>query len=82
MVPALYIGIENDESCTLVVKGAWPEAVTLQNVNEVTEEVLSALLMKVADLDTGLLVAGPPCQPFSNLNDDKKGFEDPATPVS
>ena len=33
--------------------------------------------MKVADLDTGLLVAGPPCQPFSNLNDDKRGFEDP-----
>ena len=40
VVPALYIGIENDESCTLVVKGAWPEAITLQNVNEVTEEVL------------------------------------------
>jgi len=49
LIPALYIGIDHDEACHVVIEGAWPEAVLLKNVNDITEAVLADLLRDVPD---------------------------------
>ncbi len=55
-----------------------PQAITFDaNVAELEETPLAYLLGTMPSWDTGLVVGGPPCQDFSGLNAQKKGFDDP-----
>ena len=74
--PVLYISIETDRGCAEVVHRAWPAAVPLHKVEDVKVSTLQAIFKKYPKLDTGLVIGGSPCQPFSALNPDRKGWDD------
>jgi len=74
--PALYISIETDKGCAEVVHRAWPDTVPLHKVEEVKVSTLQEIFRKYPKLDTGLVIGGSPCQPFSALNPDRKGWDD------
>ncbi len=68
--PALYISIECDAHCAEVVRKHWPEALAVDTLENATPRVLQALLERAPRgiLKRGLMVGGPPCQPFTALN--------------
>ena len=74
--PALYISIESDGECAQVVWRTWQSRVSFELVEGVSVEELRTTLATVPTLELGLVVAGPPCQGFSGLNRDRKGFKD------
>ena len=49
---------------------------SLELVEGVSVEELQTALATIPTLELGLVVAGPPCQGFSGLNRDRKGFKD------
>ena len=75
--PALYISMESDMTCNLIVKNRWPGVRMFERVEDVSDEELRDMLATVPSLDTGIVIGGPPCQGFTGLNRDRKGFDDP-----
>ena len=75
--PALYLSVDTDQDCHMVVRRAWPDAVLLGAANDLNEELLRGHLDSVPRLGRGLVIGGPPCQGFSQLNSQRKGFDDP-----
>ena len=65
IVPALYLSIEDDEDCVAVVKRAWPEAVLIEKVEQVTENDLRSIFRMYPKITTALILGVPPSQPFS-----------------
>ena len=74
--PALYISIESDGECAQVVWKTWQNRMSFELVEGVSVEELQTVLATIPKLELGLVVAGPPCQGFSGLNRDRKGFKD------
>ena len=74
----MYISIETDSVCTLVVKNEWPDAIIFEkDVGEFLVSELADLLGTVPTLVEGVVVGGSPCQGFSALNVQRRGFGDP-----
>ena len=74
--PAVFVSIENDRDCAAVVRRAWPEVIHFHEVERVNKLELRKVFRKHPELKRVLIVGGPPCQPFSGLNADRKGFGD------
>ena len=64
----MYVSIETDTACNLVVENTWPEMIILENAENLADSVLADLLETMLSLDTGIIGGGPPCQGPSNLN--------------
>ena len=87
ITPAVYISIDWNAESFKVIRaveergvsvGRAPQLVEVfeAKVSAVTSKHLAPLLRRPG-LNTGLVVGGPPCQGFSALNRNGKGFEDP-----
>lgn len=71
-----YISIETDRECAGIVSRAWKDVVAFRSVEEVTGTKLKTIFDKYPRLRKGLIVGGPPCQPFSGLSRLREGFVD------
>ena len=60
-----------------MVLNAWPDAIVLSDVNKVDDAMIRDILRTKPFVSKGLVVGGPPCQPFTGLNPGRAGFADP-----
>jgi site-specific DNA-cytosine methylase len=74
--PAVYISIEKDPACNEVVERAWPEVISLDNLETLDLLALGDRL-KEGSITKGLIIGGAPCQGFTRLSASRQGFEDP-----
>ena len=68
VTPALHLHMETAEPACRVVRAAYPDAVALGDIREVTRESLERLRYKAPGVKFVLHVSGPPCQNVSGLN--------------
>lgn len=76
--PALHISFEIDQECQQVVKACWgSEPIEFGDLG-VTLDSPDKMIQCIQDsnVDTRLVVGGPPCQGFWALNRNRKGFGD------
>ena len=73
----LYISFEIDKDCAKVVSRAWRGVEHFSDLGDVSDRELRELFESRPELRYGLVIGGFPCQPFSALNADRVGFEDP-----
>ena len=73
--PALYVSFEKDPEACEVRERNYPDVVNFGDMNSYDSDALNQL---VADsgVKFGLVVGGPPCQGFSALNRNRRGFND------
>ena len=74
--PAVYISFEIDPECSKLVKERWPDVYQFGDLNGVSSKELKLVLDRHPQLRVGLVVGGAPCQPFSSLNKERKGWDD------
>lgn len=72
IVPSIYMASEIDKSAMHIAQSNWPDIVQLGDVRNVRQ---LAQIGALGPID--LLLAGSPCQGFSNANQSAKGFDDP-----
>jgi hypothetical protein len=73
--PCGYIAIEIDKFARRVVRESFPEVHHVNDVQEVTEDVVRQWKAWHGCADTVLHVSGFPCQDLSSLNADRKGLD-------
>ena len=73
--PSIYVAIEDDPDCAAVVRDQWPDTIRFGKIENVTDSDLKKAI-PAERMTEGIVVAGPPCQPFSKLNSLRAGFND------
>lgn len=68
-----HISVEQNDSATRVVQSFFPEVVVVNDVKEVTAELVLQWSAQFSNVGVIVLGGGPPCQGVSGLNFDKKG---------
>eukprot|EP00438_Fugacium_kawagutii_P001652 Skav236323 [mRNA] locus=scaffold97:171922:176667:+ [translate_table: standard] len=68
-----HISVEPNRSAQMVVESQFPGVVLVNQVQEVSEEMVLDWSARFPQCDLVLLGAGPPCQGVSGLNVDRKG---------
>ena len=68
-----YISVEIDDAASRVVESFFPDVIRIQDVAQVSLEMVAEWSMKFASVSLVILGAGPPCQGVSGLNADRKG---------
>jgi hypothetical protein len=68
------IAAESDPDARRVVEAAWPDTACLDDVRKVDEEFLVKMTLKSSRTTWVLVCGGLPCQEFSRLNRDRKGY--------
>ena len=65
--------MEKNPVAARVVEAAFPGRILVQDVSEVSEEMVKEWSLTFSHASVVLLGAGPPCQGVSGLNADRKG---------
>lgn len=71
--------LEIDKEGIRVINAAYPHVIQLGDVHNICETQLWDVWCRKPRLKAVLVVAGFPCQPFSALSRNRKGFEDSRT---
>jgi hypothetical protein len=76
IAPSLFISVECLPAAVRVVRRAWPDAVQLEKVQDITAGHFESWRVKRPRLRKLLISAGFPCQGMSGLNAQAKGLKD------
>ena len=68
-----HISVEQNTAAQRVVESFFPDTVTVEDVNLVTDECCAEWALKFGSVCLVLVGAGPPCQGVSGLNADRRG---------
>ena len=68
-----HISVECNPKAKRVVEAAFPDAILIDNVEDINEETCKAWALRFSSVTVVLLGGGPPCQGVSGLNCDRKG---------
>lgn len=68
-----YISVEKDPRARRVVEAAFPQAIFVNDVEEVDDKMVSSWVSLFSQCSLVLMGAGPPCQGVSGLNADRRG---------
>ena len=68
-----HVSIECNPLAQRVVEANFPETLLVQDVEEVTADMVTGWALRFSGVGLVLLGAGPPCQGVSGLNADRKG---------
>ena len=70
---ARHISVESSEHAHRVVEANFPDTILVNNVEDVTEELVLGWSLRFSGVGLVLVGGGPPCQGVSGLNFDRKG---------
>ena len=68
-----HISVEKNAQARRVVEANFPDCIQVDDIEEVTEQMVQDWGLKFSSAGLVLLGAGPPCQGVSGLNSDRKG---------
>eukprot|EP00438_Fugacium_kawagutii_P030090 Skav228179 [mRNA] locus=scaffold3933:199068:202658:+ [translate_table: standard] len=68
-----YISVEKNAACRRVVESHYPGVITVNDVNDVTPEMVRQWSLQFSQTELVVLGGGPPCQGVSGLNADRRG---------
>ena len=74
---ACHIHVELSESARRVSEHAWPSAVVVPDIKELTLEKLASVFRDYPRIDSVIQIGGPPCQEVSGLNATGVGADGP-----
>eukprot|EP00438_Fugacium_kawagutii_P028950 Skav223615 [mRNA] locus=scaffold1522:89108:92881:- [translate_table: standard] len=68
-----HVSVECSKAASRVVESRFPNTVFVQDVHDVTPELIKQWSLKFSQVSLVMIGAGPPCQGVSGLNASKKG---------
>ena len=68
-----HISVECNPEAHRVIEANFPDSVLVNNVEDVTEEMVQAWSLRYSNAGLVLVGSGPPCQGVSGLNADRRG---------
>lgn len=68
-----HISVEKDASARRVVESFFPDTVFVEDIEEVSEEMVKQWSLRFSGVSVVIIGSGPPCQGVSGLNADRRG---------
>lgn len=68
-----HISVEKNDQARRVTEARFPESITVESVEEVSDEMVLAWSLQFSNVGLIILGGGPPCQGVSGLNSDRRG---------
>ena len=68
-----HVSVEQNPAAQRVIESFFPDTIVVDDINEITEEMVQSWALRFSGVVLVLVGAGPPCQGVSGLNADRRG---------